>query len=59
MNTAFTTLDKDGDSVLPNGELVDTVTLVSEMEWMRRRIRMQEPMLIISRLHQQRLERQR
>ena len=29
-NTAFTTLDKDGDSVLPNGELVDTVTLVSE-----------------------------
>ena len=23
-NTAFTTLDKDGDSVLPNGELVDT-----------------------------------
>ena len=28
-NTAFTTLDKDGDSVLPNGELVDTVTLVS------------------------------
>ena len=29
-DTAFTTLDKDGDSVLPNGELVDTVTLVSE-----------------------------
>ena len=28
-NTAFTTLDKDGDSVLPNGELVKTVTLVS------------------------------
>ena len=28
-DTAFTTLDKDGDSVLPNGELVDTVTLVS------------------------------
>ena len=29
-DAAFTTLDKDGDSVLPNGELVDTVTLVSE-----------------------------
>ena len=28
-DTMFTTLDKDGDSVLPNGELVDTVTLVT------------------------------
>ena len=29
-DTAFSTTDLDGDSVLPNGELVDTVTLVSE-----------------------------
>ena len=29
-DTAFTTLDKDGDAVLPNGETVFTVTLVDE-----------------------------
>ena len=27
--TAFTVLDLDGDGILPNGELIDTVTLVS------------------------------
>ena len=31
-DAAFSTTDLDGDSVLPNGELVDTVTLVSENE---------------------------
>lgn len=28
-DTAFTVLDKDGDAVLPNGETIDTATLVS------------------------------
>ena len=58
-DTAFSTTDLDGDSVLPNGELVDTVTLVSEMEWINRRIPMWELMPITFRLHRQRPERQR
>ena len=28
-DTAFTILDKDGDGLLPNGEMIDTVNLVS------------------------------
>ena len=31
-DTAFTVLDLDGDAILPNGELIDTVTLVSDQE---------------------------
>ena len=34
------------------------IQTLMKMEWMRRRIRMQEPMPITSRLHRQRLERQ-
>ena len=58
-NTAFTTLDKDGDSVLPNGELVDTVTLVSENGVDASTDSDAGTYADKSRLHRQRLERQR
>ena len=52
----MTLVDKDGDSVLPNGELVDTVTLVSDANGVDASTdSMQEPMPITYRKHRQRL----